>query len=302
MRQAQRSAAWLVERPLHSVLGLALTLLLPFAQIFTGAAITVLVLANGAAAAILAAAAAALVVVLTSLLTGANVAGIMINAAAYWLPSCGAAALLAKTRSLTLTLQVTAILALVATGLVYAILGDPASFWAGQIDTLAVVLRDAGLIQQADLLVSQRDRLAPMMTVLVVASAWSVTALVLVLGYWWYRQLPSDRGGFPLGRFADLDLGRVLAVAVAVTSLLALATGATWLTAVAFVGFVLYWLQGMALLHWLHVERSLPGGFLVAAYALLPFLHGVLIAAFAALGLSDAWFNYRARAERRSGE
>ena len=30
-------AAWLVEKPFHSVLGLALTLLLPFAQILTGA-------------------------------------------------------------------------------------------------------------------------------------------------------------------------------------------------------------------------------------------------------------------------
>ena len=302
MRQAQRSAAWLVERPLHSVLGLALTLLLPFAQIFTGAAMTVLVLANGAAAAIFAAAAAALVVVLTSLLTGANIATIMINAAAYWLPSCAVSALLAKTRSLTLTLQVTGILALLVTGLVYAVLGDPANFWAGQIDTLASVLRDAGLSEQANLLVTQRDLLAPQMTVLVTASAWSMTALVLVLGYWWFRQLSADASRQALGRFADLDLGRVLAVLVAATSLLALATGAAWLSAVAFVGFALYWLQGMALLHWLHAERSLPSGLLVAAYALVPVFNVLLILALAALGLSDAWFDYRARAERRSGD
>jgi len=44
----QPIAAWLVARPMHAVLGLALTLVLPFGPILSGATMVALVLYGGA--------------------------------------------------------------------------------------------------------------------------------------------------------------------------------------------------------------------------------------------------------------
>lgn len=296
MRGAQPLAQWLVAKPLHSVLGLALTLLLPFAQIFTGAAITVLVLAEGLSkTAVLAAVAAALVTVV-SLVTGADVVTILVNALMFWLPASLLAALLARTRSLTLCLQVTAILALISTLLTHLLIADPIAFWIEQIEQLSAAFMDMGFQEQADLLLAQQDALAPQMTVLFVLTSWSLVSLVLVLGYWVYQSLPERAGRF--GRFCDLNLGRFLAIVMAAASVLAVVSGAAWLQNFAFVGFAIFWVQGLSLLHWLRVDGPMPLGVLIVIYGLLPILNVLLVLGLAALGYSDAWFDYRGRARR----
>lgn len=297
MQVAQRIAAWLSEKPQHAVLGLALSLLLPFAPILTGAVMTMLVLAKGAVQGALAASAAAGFVAVVSLLTGAGVAAVLVSAAVYWVPAALVAGLLGYTRSLTLTVQVTAIVALVAAALVYAATGDPVVFWSERIEGIAAGFREMGLTEQADIMVAQKALLAPQMTVLMIATAWSMAVLVLVFGYWCYRLLPETGPRF--GRFCDLDLGRIVALSVAVLAVLALVTRSDWLAGIAILGVVLFWVQGLALLHWLRVEGSLPVGVLVVAYGLLPILNVLLVMALAALGLSDAWFNYRARSKQR---
>lgn len=296
MRVAQPLAAWLIAKPLHTVLGLGLTLLLPFAQIFTGAAITVVVLAQGLAKALALAAVAAVLVGVLAWVTGAAQAAILVNALMFWVPAALVAALLRGTRSLPLTFQVTVILALVGTVLIHAAIADPVAFWTEQIGQVAAAFREMGLDQQAGLLVAQQDVLAPQMTVLFVATTWSLLVLVFALGYSVFQALPDQESRF--GRFYDLNLGRFLAAAVAVASVFALLTGAGWLKDVAFVGIATFWVQGLALLHWLRAEGPMPAGMLIVVYALLPVLNVLLVLALAALGYSDAWFDYRARARR----
>jgi len=297
MRAAQTLVAWLIARPAQTVMGLALTLLLPFAQIFTGAAITVVVLAQDLGRALLFASAAALVVALVSLATGAGMSTILVNAALFWLPAALVAALLKKTRSLTLTLQVTAIVALTVTLATHLLLADPVAFWREQITQLAQAFTQMEFEQQAQMLLAQADMLAPWMTMLVVLTSWSLVALILVLGYWLYRSQPEAARSY--GRFCDVNLGRFLAVTVALASVLAAMTGVNWLQNVALVGIVMFWIQGLALLHWLRVDGPLPVAMLVVVYALLPVFNVLLIGALAALGYSDAWLNFRARAGRR---
>lgn len=296
MRGAQPLAQWLVAKPLHSVLGLALTLLLPFAQIFSGAAITVLVLAKGFSQSLVLAAIAASLVAALSLATGADAVTILVNALMFWLPASLLAVLLARTRSLTLSLQVAAIAALAGTLAAQLMLGDPVAFWKEQIVQLAEAFSAMGLEEQAGMLLAQQDALAPQMTVLFVLTTWSLVSLVLSLGYWIYQALPDRTARF--GRFCDLDFGRFLAIAVAAGAVLALVTGGEGLRNFAFVGFAIFWLQGLALLHWLRVEGPLPLAVLVVVYGLLPFLNVLLILGLAALGYSDAWFDYRARLMR----
>jgi uncharacterized protein YybS (DUF2232 family) len=150
-----------------------------------------------------------------------------------------------------------------------------------------------GLVQHADILVEQRDIIAPQMTILVVLTTWSLYAMVLLLGYAVYRRLPGNTSDF--GRFRDLNLGRVLALTMAVASVIAMLTGAIWLQNLAFVIFAMFWLQGLAIIHWLHAERRLPLAVVIFVYVLIPFLNALLVMGLAVVGYIDAWFGFRTR-------
>lgn len=299
MRVAQRVAAWLVEKPLHGVLGLSFTLLLPFAQFFTGAAMTALVLSRGLAQSLLMALAAGVLVMLLSAVTGVAGVALLVNAALYWIPAALIAALLRRTRSLTLTLQVTALLALLAVVGFELTVADPLAFWRQQIEAFAAGFANIGLDEQAEILRQNQDVLAPQMTILVGVTTWSLLSLVLVLGYRVHRLLPGMADRY--GRYCDLNLGRSLAIGVGVAAVLALLTGATWLQNVAITGFAAFWLQGLALLHWLRLDGPLPTAVLIVAYGLLLILNVLLVLVLAALGYSDAWLDVRARMKTRSG-
>ncbi len=297
MRVAQPIAAWLVARPLHAVLGLALTLLLPFAQVFSGATMTMIVLRQGWRLSMLQGALAAGLVAVMAAVTGAPVVTILVNALVFWLPASLAAVLVRRSRSLTLTFQVTGIIALVGTLMMYVVLPDPTAFWKQTLTEVAAAFSERGFDQQANLLVEQQDVIAPQMTVLFVLTTWSLITLVLALGYGLFQALPENRGKF--GRFCDLDFGRVLALVMVLASVLALLTSAEWAQGFAFVAFTIFWIQGLSVLHWLHTEGPLPIAVLIVAYVMLPVLNAVLIMGLAVLGYADAWFDVRSRLKGR---
>jgi hypothetical protein len=286
-------AAWLVARPQNGVLGLAGTLLLPLSPIFSGLVMVLLVLQHSLRISVAQAVTATAILVVIALLVSAPLEQILLNAAGIWIPALILATLVRHWRSLTLTLQVSAIFAVVATLAFFVVLGDPTVYWNAVITTLAEVFRENGLLQQADLLLERQSVIVPQMTMLFIFFSWSLYILVLLLGYALFQSLEGQEGIF--GRFRDLNFGRVVASVLAVTSVLALVTGVAWLQNVAFVIFAVFWIQGLALLHWLRAQGRLPAFVLIASYALLPVLNVVLVAAFAIIGYTDAWFNYRSR-------
>lgn len=286
-------AAWLTAQPWNSVLGLSLSLLLPFAPVLSGAVMVLLVLVNGIKRAGLLALAAAALMGATFALFGNPVVPLLVNALLAWVPVAVMAVVLGRTGSLTLALQVTVILAVVATLGFFVVLGDPEAYWFATLGEIAVAIEQMGFTQQAAELTAQRELIAPQMTMLFVFLLWSILALVIVLGYALYQQLPEREGRF--GRFCDVHFGRVLAVAMAVTSLLAVFAGVGWLQNLAFILFAVFWLQGLALVHWLHSEGPLPMMVVVAVYVMMPFLNALLVTVLAVLGYTDAWFNYRPR-------
>lgn len=293
MRVAQPIAAWLIARPLHGVLGLALTLLLPLAQVFSGAAMTMAVLHHGWRLSMLQGLIAAGLVAVLAALTGAPVLTIMINALVFWLPASLVAVLARRSRSLTLTFQVTGIVALVGTLMMYVVLPDPTAFWKQTLTEVAAVFTAEGFNEPAKLLVEQQDLLAPQMTVLFVLTSWSLIALVLALGYGLFQALPENRGKF--GRFCDLNFGRVLALVMAAASLVAWLTDADWVQSFAIVAFTIFWIQGLSVLHWLHTDGPLPVALLIVVYVMLPVLNALPVMALAVLGYTDAWFDLRSR-------
>ncbi|HEX2138602.1 MAG TPA: DUF2232 domain-containing protein [Woeseiaceae bacterium] len=286
-------AAWLVARPQNAIIGLAGTLLLPFAQIISGTVMALLVLKQGTAPATVQGAIAVAILTVSSLIVSAPVSQVLANALVIWLPVMLLAALMRNGRSLTLTLQASVLAAIVATVGFFVVLGDPAAFWSEVLVRLSEAFREMGFSQNADVLYEQREAFAPQMTMLTVVSTWSLYAVVLLFGYGAFRALPGQTA--PYGRFCDLNFGRVLAVIMALASVISVVTGAAWLQNLAFVSFAVFWLQGLAIVHWLHAEGRLPVWVVVLVYALIPLLNAMFILALAVVGYVDAWFGFRSR-------
>jgi len=215
-----------------------------------------------------------------------------------WLPGMVFALLLQRTRSLTLLLQATVLLAIAVVGGVYLALGDPATVWRELLVGFANVWREAGLVNEAELFEGLQP-FAGQLTGIFVGIGWLLQACVLLLGYHAYRQLPEET--VDCGRFRDVNFGRVLALILAVASIAGAAMSALWLKNIAFVLFVVFWVQGLALLHWLKANGRLPAAVLVVNYGvlLIPGLNLLAVSAAAVLGYSDAWFDYRPRLKKR---
>jgi hypothetical protein len=260
----------------------------------SGALVVLLVLHHGVRSALTQALLAAALLALLALLSGSSAAATALAVLVSWTPAFMLAALLANWRSLTLTLQVSVIIALAGLLGFYGVLGDPALFWSTWLaDEGATMFRELGLQEQAATLIANQEAIAQQMTVLFVFTIWSLYAFGLLLGYHLYQALPGQKTVF--GRFCDLNLGRVLALIMAVASVAAVLSGASWLRNFAFLVFLIFWMQGLAIVHWLHAEKRIPAILLVVVYALIPLLSALPVISFAVVGYTDAWFGYRTR-------
>jgi len=291
----QPVATWLVARPQNGVIALALSLLFPFNTIVSGTVMAHLALANGIRLPALQAVVAGAILALLALVLQASVLQIVLSAAVTWLPAMLLAAIMVRLRSLTLALQISVIIALLGVVAFHAVVQDPAEYWEALLAELARISDAQGLAEQAEYIRQLMPVIVPQMTMLAAFVSWIMYVMVLLLGYGLYQCLPGTRDRF--GRFADLDLGRVLAMIMAVTSVGALASGAGWLQSVSFVGFAVFCLQGLAILHWLRATGRMPNAVLIGVYVMMPFLNVLLVMSLAVLGYIDAWFNFRARAK-----
>ena len=147
------------------------------------------------------------------------------------------------------------------------------------------------------MLVAEPELAAQMMTLAAVLTRWMLYTVYLIFGYRLYAALPVRTGDY--GRFCDLNFGRVIAVIMAVASVVAFATGSTIVQNIAIVLFAVFWLQGLAIVHWLSVDGHLPFFAVIATYVLMLVLHVFLVLALAVLGYTDAWFGFRRRAARK---
>lgn len=287
-------AAWLVARPQNAVLGLAGTLMLPFSQLVSGAVVVLLVLYQGPARAAVEAITASALLAAIALIVSASPAQVLVNGLVVWLPVLLLASLLRHWRSVTLTVQVSVVAAVLLMLMFFVVVPDPLQFWKTVLNEAAPIFANMGLQQQAEILLTQQDLIAPQMTILVAFTSWSLYVVVVLLGYALLQLLPGESGRF--GRFADLGFGRVLAIVTAGTSVLAMVSDAAWLQNVAFLMFAVFWIQGMAIVHWLYQEGRMPIFALALVYVALPILNLLLIVALAVAGYIDAWFGYRRRA------
>lgn len=293
----QALAAWLVARPQNAVIALAATLLLPLLQMVSGVIMVLLVLKQGVRLAVIEAAAAGAILASVALVTGSPLIQILVATLSTWVPAIMLGLVLQRTRSLALTLQVSVLVAALAVLGFYVVIDDMVAYWDPVMTVLLEWTGENNLQEQARLMKAEPVMAANMLTMAIVLSSWMLYTVYLVFGYWLYKLIPGKSGDY--GRFSDLSFGRVIALIMAVVSLLAFVTGAAWLQSVAFVLFAVFWLQGLAVVHWLHSVGNLPLLVVIMTYVLLPFLHVFLIMALAVLGYTDAWFTFRRRVAKQ---
>jgi len=287
----QQIAAWLAARPLNGLLVLSVASALPGTGMIASIVLVMLVLANGMPMALLQVAGASLVVVLASAIGGSSIDVVLAVLVANWMPTLLLAAILLATRSLTLMVQLSVIIVAAGTAVFVLVTGDPVLFWEETLARVADMLEEMGRAEQANALLTDVALFASQLTMLTALAIWTVQVVGATLGYLLYRQLPGET--VDCGRFRDLNLGRVLALIMALASVSALLISADWLQSVAFVLFACFWLQGIALMHWLHGAGYVPLVIVIAVYVLLPLLNIVLLLSLAALGYADAWFRLR---------
>jgi hypothetical protein len=287
----QAVAAWLVARPLNSVLALAATVSLAWLSFLSGVVMMLLVLQKGPQRALVDMLLASALLAAVGLLVQAPLAAVVVGALSMWLPALLFGTLLGKSRSLTLMVQLSVIIVISGMLVFYLAVQDPVSFWRSVLETLIEVWRELGLTDQADLIANDVDGLAGQMTMVVALALWVVHTSNAILGYLFYKQLPGETADY--GLFRDLNLGRVIAINMALASVIAFASDAVWLQNIAFVLFLVFFLQGLAVVHWLHNKGQLPVFGLIAVYVLMPILNIILLMGLAALGIIDTWFRLR---------
>ena len=293
----QSVATWLVARPHNAVLALAGTLLLPVLHLLSGAIIVLLVLQRGVQLAAVVGGIAGLLLTTVAIVVGAPAAQVAFSIALTLVPSIMFGVLLQRSRSLTLTLQVSAILAAAAMLVFGIVVSDPVAFWQPVMVEWQKLARDIGLHAQADFIAAQPELAAQLLSLAAIVWRWLLYTVYLLLGYRLYQSLPIQTGNY--GRFCDLNFGRVIAVVMAVASVVAWASGSVLLQNIAVVLFAAFGLQGLAIVHWLHVEKQLPILAVYAVYAVMLVLQVLMIFGLAVVGYMDAWFGYRNRAAKQ---
>lgn len=219
---------------------------------------------------------------------------------ACWLPLWLLALVLRATVSLSRTLQAAALLGLLGVAGFYLALGDPAIWWGGILarwrQDLAALAPGQGTDQATlaavlDLLESW----APFLPGQAASAALLFVLLGLFLGRWWQALLFNPGGFRP--EFHQLRLGRPLALLVLALFGAAILSGWPPLTNLVLVLGTLYTVQGIALVHAVAFNRQLSPAWLLLFYLLLVPLLSQLVMA---LGIADAWADFRVRIRPRS--
>jgi hypothetical protein len=208
------------------------------------------------------------------------------------------ALVLYQSRSLALTLLITAVLGGAIVMAVYALVDAPAQWWYSHvIEQLLPMMKQAGMEipDKAAFEADMRDASRIMTGTLAAIISFGL-AVSLLIARWWQSEV--TRPGAFGDEYRNLRLGATAAV---ITALLVVPA---WITNGGFaeitsnlliVALVLFMFQGLALGHAVVKQFGNNPAWLVVMYVVIVFSvpYGLLFAAV--LGVLDNWFDFRAR-------
>ena len=274
--------------------------LFPPAWLLSGGVVGLVTLTQGPREGMLNAfAATAIVVLLSGALTlqpAMQAAGIVVL---LWLPIVWLLALvLYQSRSLALSLLLTALLGGAMVVSVYLAFDDPAQWWYSYvIEQIMPVMKEAGMeIPDQAAFEANMHEASLVMTGTLAAFISFGLAVSLLIARWWQSEI--TRPGAFGDEYRNLRFGVVAAI------IAALLVVPAWFTSGGFaevtsnlliVAVVLFMLQGLALGHAAVKQLGNNTVWLVVMYVVMVFTmpYGLLFAAV--LGVLDNWFDFRAR-------
>ena len=215
---------------------------------------------------------------------------------ACWTPLWALALLLRATASLSTTVRIAALLGLLGVGGFYLALGDPAIWWSVVLDGVrqGVMALPSGERAALEQLLELLRIWAPLLPGQVVSATLLFVLAGLLLGRWWQALLFNPGGFRP--EFHQLRLGRPLALLALALFGAALLSGWPVLGNLVLVLGTLYSVQGIAVAHALTFKLRLSPAWLLLFYLLLVPLLSQLVMA---LGIADAWADFRTRVRPR---
>ena len=216
-----------------------------------------------------------------------------------WLPAALLGGVLGSSGSLRLAIETAAI---IAGGIVfaqYALLDDPAAFWADALNEFVNQRLDAEMLAGSN--VGQLVELMSGWMAGGVAATWLLGSVVsLCLARYWAALI--DKPGAFAAEFRRLRFGRWLLLLVPILLVAGvLLTGGepNLLSQLYLVGMVVFMVQGLSAAHGLVAEFGASPAWLFGLYLLLVLVAPQGATALAAAGYADGWMDFRARARAR---
>lgn len=273
-------------------------LVLPPLGIVSSAAIALVTLRAGLTQAAVVAVIAAVIMGALAWITGAHPAVGVATGIVQWLPAMILAEVLRRTVSWPLMLLTAAGLGCFAILLVQAAVPDTAGMWVEVLKaTLGPLLEQTGM-GPAELEETFRQ-VAPLMSGMLAAAMILSLVLAIIIARYWQSVLYNP-GGFA-EEFQQLQLGRLPALV-----LVGLLAGA-WigqsnlLMELGLVLLVVFFIQGIAVIHGLTRRLGMHRFWLVGMYVLLVFALPHMMMMLAALGAMDSLMDFRTRLGKPPG-
>ena len=219
-----------------------------------------------------------------------------------WVPAAALGAIMGRTASLRLAIEAAAVLAALVVLAQYAMMTDPAAFWADALNEFLRERLDQEMLATADL-----DEFIGLMAGWMaggMAAVWFLGSVVsLLLARYWSSLI--DRPGAFGEEFRQLRFGRWLLLLVPVLLLVGvILTGGepSLVGHLYLVGMMVFLVQGISVAHGLVAEFGGSPAWLVGLYLLLILVAPQGVTMVALVGYTDGWLDFRARARaRRSG-
>lgn len=271
---------------------LLMALVFPLSALLSAAAIVLITLHAGPKNALVIAAAAAAALALCMFFISQHALLGAVTALAQLMPSLILASIFYRTRSLSLSLQMAAVLG--AAGFILIVLWFPehAQFWQKTLTpmlTPALEARGYGNQESSQMLAQT----AQFMTGLLLASIVLVHSSILLLGYWLYGQI-NNRIQFSHD-LHHMRLGKVLAISCVMLGMIAITSGSAFVSQLCAILVILFFLQGMIVTHAICSRMTKGRLWLIIAYCLVIFVPQTIFVVIL-LGLSETFFKLRERA------
>ena len=216
-----------------------------------------------------------------------------LTAVAQLVPSFIIASIFYSTRSLSLSLQATALLGAIGFIALTVLFPNSDIFWQKALTPMLTPVLEAGgyTLDQIPTLIVQSSKY---MNGLLVASVVLVHSSILIFGYYLYSlhisstQFRED--------FKQLRLGKVLAFLTILTGLWSVISGSAFAAQLCGILAILFFLQGMALIHTTCGSMTKGKLWLIITYILVIFVPQVIVIVIL-LGLFDTLFKLRKHAK-----